>query len=57
MTTNTTREAVRNSIERAFLLEPQAGLDAAIQATAQALALDAETVRECWDEAEAEAEA
>lgn len=34
MTTNTTREAVRNSIERAFLLEPQAGLDAAIHATA-----------------------
>lgn len=43
------RNKVRESVERAFLLEPQAGLDAAIHATAQALALDVETVRECWE--------
>jgi hypothetical protein len=46
------RDKVRECVERAFLLEPQAGLDAAIHATAQALALDVETVRECWEEQE-----
>ncbi len=40
---------VRDSVERAFLLDHQAGLDAAINATAQALGLDVETVRECWE--------
>jgi hypothetical protein len=38
------KDKVRDSVERAFLLDPQAGLDAA-----QALGLDAETVRECWE--------
>lgn len=45
-----TKEHVRESVELAFLEEPQAGMESAIHATAQALGLDVETVQECVDE-------
>lgn len=47
-----TKEHVRESVELAFLLEPQAGMETAIRATAQALGLDVETVQECVQEQE-----
>lgn len=39
-------EKVREAVSRALLLDPDAGLDAAIAATSQALALDPQAVRE-----------
>lgn len=46
------KDFVRDAVERAFLLEPQVGLAAAILATAQALGLDVEQVQECLGEQE-----
>lgn len=40
------RDAVRQAVARALLLDPTAGQDAAIEATAQALALPIEVVRD-----------
>lgn len=46
-------ERVRAAVARALLLDPEAGMEAAIQATAQALALPVECVREAVETAPA----
>lgn len=47
------RDKVRACIERALLLDQRSDLEAAIAATAQALALPVETVRECVEQEQA----
>lgn len=49
------REKVRACFERALQLDPNRDAEAAIASTAQALALPAETVRECVEEHEEQA--
>lgn len=46
------RDSVRACVERALLLDPSSDTEAAIAATAQALGLPVEAVRECVQEQE-----